>query len=48
MEECDDTTTWPWRGEAEDKAGDEHVPETEGLTSEGTPLVLLQVKCRSI
>jgi hypothetical protein len=48
MEEGDDTTTWPWRGEAEDKAGDEHVPATEGLTSEGTPPVLLQVNCRSI
>jgi hypothetical protein len=36
------------RGEAEEKAGGEHAPATEGLISEGTPLVLLQVNCRSI
>jgi hypothetical protein len=48
MAEGDDTTTWPGRGEREEKAGDKHVPATEGLISEGTPLVLLQVNCRSI
>jgi hypothetical protein len=48
MAECDDTTTWPGRGEAEEKAGDEHASVTEGLISEGTPLVLLQVNCRSV
>jgi hypothetical protein len=46
--ERDDTTTWPGRGEAEGKAGDEYILATEGLISEGTPLVLLQVNCRSI
>jgi hypothetical protein len=48
MAECNETTTGPGSGEAEEKSGDEYVPPAEGLISEGTPLVLLQVNCRSI
>ena len=32
----------------EDRAEDEDVTATEGHTTEGTPLVLLQVNCKSI
>jgi hypothetical protein len=46
--ERDESTTKPLRGETEDKAKYEYVTATEGHISEGTPLVLLQVNCRSI
>ena len=36
------------RGETEERAREEHVPATEGLISEVSTLVLLQVNCRSI
>jgi len=42
------TTKRTGRGETEERAREEHVPATEGLISEGSALVLLQVNCRSI
>jgi hypothetical protein len=48
MAERDELKTKPGRGETEDKAEDEYVTATERHISEGTPLVLLQVNCRSI
>jgi hypothetical protein len=36
------------REETEERAGEGHVPATEGLISEVSPLVLVQVNCRSI
>jgi len=46
--ESDAPTTKPERRETEDKAEEECVAATVGHISEGTPLVLLQVNCRSI
>ncbi len=48
MAERDEQTTKPGRREMVDKAEDEDVTATEGHISEGTPLVLIQVNCRSI
>ena len=48
MAESDELTTKPERSETEDKAEEECVAATVGHISEGTPLVLLQVNCRSI
>ena len=48
MAERDESTTKPGRSEKEEKTEDEDVTATEGHISEGTPLVLLQVNCRSI
>jgi hypothetical protein len=48
MAESDEPTTKPERRENEDKAEKECVAATVGHVSECTPLVLLQVKCRSI
>ena len=48
MAERNDTMPGPGSGVADENAGDVHVPATEGHTPEGTPLVLLQVNCRSI
>ena len=41
-------TTRPVREETEEREGEGHVPAPEGLISEVSPLVLLQVNCRSI
>ena len=38
----------PVRVETEGRAGEGHVPAPEGLISEVSPLVLLQVNCRGI
>jgi hypothetical protein len=46
--ERNEPTTKPGRGETEDKAEDEYITATEGHISESTPLVLLQVNCKSI
>jgi len=46
--ERDEPTTKPERRETEDKAEEECVEATVGHISEGKPLVLLQVNCRSI
>jgi len=48
MAESDKPKTIPERSETEDKAEEECVAATEVHISEGTPLVLLQVICRSI
>lgn len=44
----DEPTTKQGRSEMEDKTEDEYITVTEGHILEGTPLVLLQVNCRSI
>jgi len=46
--ENDEPTTKQQRRETEDKADEECVAATVGHISEGKPLVLLQVNCRSI
>ena len=46
--ESDELTTKPERRETKDKAEEECVVPTVGHISEGKPLVLLQVNCRSI
>ena len=46
--ESDEPTTKPKRRGTEDKAEKECVAATLGHKSEGKPLVLLQVDCRSI
>ena len=43
-----DTMVRPGSGEAEEIAEEEYVPSAEGHSPEGSPLVLLQVNCRSI
>ena len=48
MAESDEPTTKPERRETEDKAEEECVVVTVRRISEGKPLVLLQVNCRSI
>jgi len=48
MAESDKPTTKLERKETKDKAEEECVATTLGHISEGTPLVLLQVNCRSI
>jgi len=48
MAESDEPTTKPERRETEDKAEEECVAATVGHISEGKPLVLLQINCRSI
>ena len=48
MAESDDPTTKPERSETEEKAEEECVAATVEHISGGTPLVLLQVNCRSI
>jgi len=48
ISESDEPTTKPERRETEDKAEEEYVVVTMGHISEGKPLVLLQVNCRSI
>ena len=48
ISETDELTTKPERRETEDKAEEECVVVTLGHISEGKPLVLLQVNCRSI
>ena len=47
MAEGDESTTKPER-ETEDKAEEECAAATVGHISEGKPLTLLQVNCRSI
>jgi len=47
ISESDEPTTKPERRETEDKA-EKSVAATMGHISEGNPLVLLQVNCRSI
>ena len=44
---CNDVNR-PVRVETEGRAGEGHVPAPEGLISEVSPLVLLQVNCRGI
>ena len=41
-------STRPVREETGERAGEGHVPAPEGLISQVSPLVLLQVNCRSI
>jgi len=41
-------STRPVREETEERAGEGHVPAPEGLISDVSPLVLLQVNIRSI
>ena len=41
-------STRPVREKTEERAGEGHVVATEGLISEVSPLVPLQVNCRSI
>jgi len=41
-------TTRPGSKDAEERTEEGHVPAPEGLISEVSPLVLLQVNCRSI
>ena len=48
MPESDETTTEPKRKETENEAEEECVAVAEGHRTEGKPLVLLQVNCRSI
>ena len=48
MAESDEPTTKPERRETEDEAEEECVAATVGHMTEGKPLVLLQVNCRSI
>jgi len=48
VSESDEPTTKPERRENEDKEEEECVAATGGHISEGKPLVLLQVNCRSI
>jgi len=46
--DSDEPATKPERRETEDKVEEECVAATVGHISEGKPLVLLQVNCRSI
>ena len=48
MAESDEPTTKPERSRTEEKAEEECLAATVGHISGGTPLVLLQVNCRSI
>ena len=48
MAESDELTAKPERRETEDEAEEESVAVARGHRTEGKPLVLLQVNCRSI
>ena len=48
MAVSDESTAKPERRETEDEAEEECVVVTVGHMTEGKPLVLLQVNCRSI